>query len=321
MLENQILNHVLHWEECICDWCGSSEQEQIFRGPDRLEKLPGIFCLVRCTGCGTYRQNPRLTWESLTKYYPDDYISYSYDVANSKNSWRRYIKDYGNRKRRRIIESFQPGGNLLEIGCGTGGFLRELSKSGKWKLTGIEPSEVAANFASNSTSAKIIRSRLSDVSLDRESFDAIVLWTVIEHLSHPIRDLEYIASLIKPNGWLLFSIPNLESVDAKIFRQYWSGWDLPRHLYLFPRGVVRDVMSSMGFRIAKERCISTSYAGLGHSLEFWSQLWEHKYPRTKDFIKRIYHSWITRVSLLIPLAILDRLNLTSTITFIEIGRA
>jgi len=316
MPEYILSSHTLEWEECVCDWCGSNEHDSVFEGPDRLEGLPGTFFLVRCRKCGTYRQNPRLVWDSLERYYPDNYISYSYARKDNNNSWVRFIKDYGNIKRRSTIEKYQPGGYLLEIGCGTGGFLRELSKSGKWILTGVEPNETAVNFARNHTKANIIRGRISDIQLKRESFDAIVLWTVIEHLSHPIRDLEYVRSLIKPNGWIFFSIPNLESLDAKIFRRYWSGWDLPRHLYLFPRAVVRDVMAFLGFHIVKERCISTSYAAIGQSLEFWLQEWENKYPRTKYFIKRTYHSWVTRVGLLLPLAIFDRLNLTSTITII-----
>ena len=315
MQEQSISLGVNQWEENNCDWCGSDQQEKYFDGPDRLEKLPGMFFLVRCKNCGVYRQNPNLTWEFLSQYYPDDYQSYSYQISEQTNNWRRIIKEYGNIKRRKAIETYQRDGKLLEIGCGTGGFLRELSNSGRWELSGIEPNRAAASYAREHTNAKIIQARLSDVRLENESFDAVVLWTVIEHLSKPRQDLEIIKSLIKPKGWLFFSVPNMESIDRWIFRQYWSGWDLPRHLYIFPRQAIHEGLHSLGFRIVAERCISTSYNAIGHSLEFWSQDWEHKYPRIKKLMMRLYKSWFVRAGLLVPLAILDRLNLTSTITY------
>ncbi len=33
--------HELAWERADCDWCGADESQVVFRGPDRLEGLPG----------------------------------------------------------------------------------------------------------------------------------------------------------------------------------------------------------------------------------------------------------------------------------------
>jgi SAM-dependent methyltransferase len=182
-------------------------------------------------------------------------------------------------------------------------------------VVGIEPSQRAAEYARQHTSATILQGRFSEVELAPESIDAIVLWTVLEHLDRPVQDLRYAHALLKKDGWLFFSIPNFESLEARLFRQYWSGWDLPRHLYVFPRPTLHKILETIGFRVAYERCLSTSYAALGHSINFWSQSWEHKKPRLKRLLMRFYYAWPTRVALLAPLAILDRLNLTSTITY------
>jgi SAM-dependent methyltransferase len=304
----------LEWVEYPCVWCGSNDFNICFSGPDRLERLPGTFQLVQCKQCGLYRQNPRLAWNSLVNYYPDDYVAYVYKGKGDQKSWKGYIDNYGNVKRRKAIERYQPGGRLLEVGCGTGAFLNELIRSGKWDVVGIEPSKKAADHARQTTHIAIHEGRFNEINLDVGSFDAIVLWTVLEHLEQPIQDLRYACDLLKEKGWLFFSLPNVGCLETRIFHKYWAGWDLPRHLFNFPRSTLYPILDSVGFQIIDERCLASSYAGLGQSINFWSQQWEGRYPKLKRSIMHIYHSWLMRIGLLLPLTILDRLNLTSTIT-------
>ena len=65
----------------------------------------------------------------------------------------------------------------------------------------------------------------------------------------------------------------MESLAARIFGPYWVGWDLPRHLYLFPRPLLQTVLGTLGFRSVAFSCISGSYSTLRDSLEFWTQSW------------------------------------------------
>ena len=304
----------LEWEADNCTWCGCDIYDICFEGPDRLERLPGTFRVVRCIQCGLYRQNPRLVWNALQKYYPEEYKAYTYRDEKTR-SWKQYIDNYGNYKRYKAISQYINRGRILDVGCGTGGFIQELIRSRNWVVMGIEPNQKAAEFAQKKTDATIFPGRFSDVDFEPGSFDAIVLWTVLEHLDQPIKDLRYAHGLLKKNGWLFFSIPNVESLNLKIFKKYWSGWDLPRHLHIFPRNTLHEILNQIGFSIVDERCLSTSYQALGHNLEFWSQVWEGKYPRLKKISHAIYYSWFMRMIFLVPLAILDRLNLTDTITY------
>ena len=304
----------LVWEGCNCSWCGSEEFDVIFSGPDRLECLPGTFQVVRCNQCGLYRQNPRLRGESLKIYYTDVYASYTFAERVQKNPIRYFIRQYGNWKKRRAIERYQSGGRLLEVGCGTGEFLEELLRTNKWEIVAVEPNEIAASYAKSKFSVPIFQSHFDDIEFEQGSLDVIVMWCVLEHLSQPISDLRLAYKLLKVNGWLIFSMPNVDSWEAKVFGKYWAGWDLPRHLYLFPRPLLHEILESIGFEVVSERCISTNYAILGHCIEFWSQTWEHKYPKTKQILIRIYNSWFVRAGLILPLAVLDRLKLTTTIT-------
>ncbi len=304
----------LAWENCTCDWCGSSETALIFEGPDRLERLPGQFRMVRCLQCGLCRQDPRLVWDSLVHYYPEEYASHPRLVRHEPTRWRRLDKRYGPWKRLRAVERFQQGGKLLEVGCGTGLFLEEALRSGHWDVVGIEPSEYAANYARENLKVPIYQNLFGEVDLPEKSFDVIVMWNVVEHLAHPVEDLKYARRLLKDNGWLIFAVPNLESLEARVSGKYWVGWDLPRHLYIFPRKTLKDILGALGYRWAASRCLSTSYSVLGHTINFWSQSWEKKYPRLQKMLLRAYYSFIIRALLIPPLSILDRLNLSTIIT-------
>jgi SAM-dependent methyltransferase len=305
------------WEHTTCDWCGTAASDVVFKGPDRLHSLPGLFCLCRCRQCGVFRQEPRLIWDDLSSYYPYDYAAYKYSSGETNSRLLQVINNYGNVKRRHFVELHQSGGRLLEVGCGTGAFLGELVRSGRWEVEGIEPNQAAADYTASKLGVPIYQGRISEVDLKPASFDAIVLWCVLEHLSQPVQDLRYLHTLLKNGGWLFFSIPNYESLEAKVFGPYWSGWDLPRHLYVFPRPVLRQVLTHIGFSPISERCISTSYHALGHSLEFWSQSWGCEHPKIRKVLSIIYRSWFARLGLLLPLALLDRLNLTTNITFVN----
>lgn len=297
-----------------CDWCGSSQYEVLFQAPDRLEKLPGVFRLVKCRECGLIRQNPHLRWSSLKEYYPENYASYNSLIKDHQNWLHRLDKRYGPWKRKRAIEHYQKGGRLLEIGCGTGTFLEEMLYSGNWQMVGVEPNAKVAANAQNNLGVPIFAGRFSEVPLQSESFDVIAMWNVLEHLEHPVQDLRRVYTLLKPGGWLVLSIPNLESLEAKVFGPYWSGWDLPRHLYIFPRKTLRQILVSLGLRVVAERCLSTSYDMLGVTLEFWSQSWEKQQPDLKRLLLKVYRSLIIRAALVIPLAVMDRITLTDSLS-------
>ncbi len=110
-------------------------------------------------------------------------------MREEKTVIRRLDKRYGPWKRLRAIERFQPGGKLLEIGCGTGLFLEEALKSHRWDVTGIEPSRRAADYAKNQLNIPVYNGRFSEIELPPGSFDVVVLWNVLEHLDQPFEDL------------------------------------------------------------------------------------------------------------------------------------
>lgn len=303
----------LIWERTACSACGSVEEVLLFEGSDRMLKLPGTFRVVRCTRCGLVRQDPRLAWESLQHYYREEYGSYTSIPDKPASSLQRLSWRYGQWKLLRAIGHFQRGGRLLDVGCGNGIFLAEAQRTGRWDVTGIEPTESAAANARRAVQAPILSCRFSEAELPAASFDVITMWNVLEHLPDPVADLRRAHTLLKPGGWLILAIPNMESLAVRVFGSRWLGWELPRHLYMFPRRSLDRILASVGFRVARRQCLSLSYATLGANLEFWSQDWQARHPALARWMLRLYYTPVSRLALALPLWVLDRLNLSTVI--------
>jgi SAM-dependent methyltransferase len=206
---------------------------------------------------------------------------------------------------------------MLEVGSGTGLFLEEAIRLGHWDVVGVEPSEHAASYSREALGVEIIQSPFAEAEFPPScdaSFDAVVFWNVFEHLYHPVADLRKARRLLKPGGWVVIGLPNVESWEQRIFGKYWVGWDQPRHLYLFPQKTLRHILEKEGFRYETARCLSTSYSVLYYSLDFWSQTWEQRFPRLRRLLLRSYRTLLVRALLIPPLWLLDRLKLGTVIT-------
>lgn len=299
--------------DSTCDGCGTAGGQLLFEGRDLMMGLPGQFRLVQCPQCGLFRQNPRLDWESLKDYYPEDYNSYASIIEKESSTLRRMLRRYGMWKRLRILERFQPGGRLLDIGCGTGIFLGEAQRSGHWELMGVEPTPKAATYTQDALGIHVLAQRFDEVDLPAGTIDVVTMWNVLEHLDSPIKDLQHAYKLIRPGGWLVFEIPNVDGIGPKLFGRYWLGWDLPRHLYLFPQKQLRLILAEIGFKWVDTRCIAGAHSSLDLSIEFLLRAKNIDNSATR-LLFRLYRSLPARVVLSPLFWLTDQFRQCSLIT-------
>lgn len=79
------------------------------------------------------------------------------------------------------------------------------------------------------------------------SFDVITGFHVLEHVSDPNHVIENMWKWLKPGGVLYLHVPNIEALEARIFRSYWYGLELPRHLYHFSPISLSRLFTSFDF--------------------------------------------------------------------------
>lgn len=186
--------------------------------------------IVRCRNCGCGYRSMRPNPEELGSLYRrlDARVYHS----ESKGRLQTARRHYG------IVQRFISSGAILDVGCGSGLFLRQALDQG-WRVCGVEPSEELCRFARETVGdgAEIICSTLEDASLCA-SFDAISIWDVLEHVPDPCAFMRACSSLLKPGGYLFLNVPDLDSLPARLLGRRWPLL-LPEHLSYFNRKTIR----------------------------------------------------------------------------------
>jgi SAM-dependent methyltransferase len=121
-------------------------------------------------------------------------------------------------------------------------------KGQAWQLNGIEISAPSAEKARARSGAQVFVGDIVEAPFPPESFDVITSFDVLEHLYHPRQTMEKVWEWLKPDGIFYVVIPNILSWEARIFRSYWYGLELPRHLSHFSPESLRNLLASVGFR-------------------------------------------------------------------------
>ena len=140
------------------------------------------------------------------------------------------------------------GACVLEIGCGNGTMLEKMHNRG-WNVTGIE-FDPDCVVQTRSRGLRCYEHDLRELSLPNDSFDAIYMGHVIEHLYDPRRLLIECRRVLKPNGRLSIVTPNSQSWGRKHYGKDWRGLEAPRHLQLFSPSSLRRLLEECGFVIS-----------------------------------------------------------------------
>lgn len=183
-------------ERDVCFACTASTKSALWSGGGRV--------LFGCSTCGS---------EWIEGKAPHDQ-AYTYAQDGETDLANRYYSARARRFVSYLAALAVPKGKLLDVGCGQGEFLVEASALG-WRTVGVELSEAAASTCRARSGAPVFAANLASEQLfNRESFDAVTLWGVLEHVPDPELLLRACCALVRPDGLLLLETPS----SAGIFR-------------------------------------------------------------------------------------------------------
>ena len=209
------------------------------------------FNFYRCGRCYFLKIFPEPTFNETISFYPEDYYSYQgYEAKeettsfahkfisklqdtildlhyNKKSSSGLFLRSISWLFRNSIlcIPLKQPKGDgmLLDVGSGSGYWIEKLSKY-SWNCKGID--------IVGKKSDKNIIGNFLEVSFESK-FEYIRVHGVIEHVIDPDKYIMKISELLEENGECHISTPNSNCLSFKIFKKYWIGLEVPRHLQVF----------------------------------------------------------------------------------------
>jgi 2-polyprenyl-3-methyl-5-hydroxy-6-metoxy-1,4-benzoquinol methylase len=149
---------------------------------------------------------------------------------------------------------FQQHGKILDIGCGSGLFVKEMEEFG-WDSYGVEIDKSAVEYA-RKTGLKVFCGELTDAHYPEQFFDVVAIRHVIEHVHSPKEVMNEIYRIMKNEGTLILVTPNIDSYEAKIFGRYWTALEVPRHLFFFSLKTIKRLFETTSFEIEKVDWIS-----------------------------------------------------------------
>jgi 2-polyprenyl-3-methyl-5-hydroxy-6-metoxy-1,4-benzoquinol methylase len=139
-------------------------------------------------------------------------------------------------------------GRLLDIGCGAGDWLHVIRRFG-WQAEGVDFDDESVRIA-HQQGLTVHFGSVEDQRFPDETFDAITLSHVIEHVHDPIKTLTECLRILKAPGQLVLFTPNVSSLGHRVFGRHWRGLEPPRHLHLFSPRSTRLLLNQIGFNYA-----------------------------------------------------------------------
>jgi len=251
-------------EEAVCPLCGRDAPRTVFRNlPDWLCGLPGRFNIVECRACGMRYLNPRPAPQAIGQYYPESYAAHVDAGSTLAIRGRRVVPILRRAADLLYSARFGPPGpplkrprpeaHVLDVGCGTGGLLLGFQKAG-WSVTGLDTSPGAVSIARSRLSSQTIYvGDVHTLDLPRDTFDLVLMSHALEHVYQPRDTLRRVRDLLRPNGRLWVAVPDASSWEARLFREDWIGYDVPRHFTNFSRANLLQMLRSEGFKIVRVR--------------------------------------------------------------------
>jgi hypothetical protein len=122
-----------------CPLCGNSAGKQLLKAPDRFHGRKHPYELERCSSCHLVRLVDPPSPQEMPVHYSQSYHTSIEEAGETKlaRRWKRH---------RNTVLNLKSGGALLDIGCGSGAFLRTV-KGSAWRLHGVEISRHEAENA------------------------------------------------------------------------------------------------------------------------------------------------------------------------------
>lgn len=164
----------------------------------------------------------------------------------------------------RYLDNFirlKPEARILDVGCGTGALLQELSK--RAHAYGLDASERAIAYCRRRGLKNVYCGNLHAVPTNH-LFDCITLFDVIEHLENDVDVLIDARSLLKDSGTILITVP--------AYQWMWSEHDVRNHhkrRYSAPQ--LRDVVRQAGYTVVHCTYFNTLLFPLALIRRLWSK--------------------------------------------------
>jgi SAM-dependent methyltransferase len=235
--------------------------------------------------------------EELMAFYPEDsYYSYSVEFRERETVWKGVLRKLLFLEYKTKDPEFSKPGRMLDIGCGNGWFIYQMRNRG-WEVKGIEPSRAGAETGRR-VGLDIHPGDILSAKYPDSNFDYIRANHSFEHIPNPKEVLLEIHRILKPDGKAFIGVPNIASMNARLFGQYWYYLGAPVHTFNYSNKTLPDMLERCGFKNVSIK-YNSNYNGILGSIQIYlnrhSAKKSHEGPLMKPIFLRILGGFIAAI--------------------------
>ena len=231
---------MLNRKECpVCHSASFSTEREVMDFSVSKE----VFKVQLCEQCGHRFTSPLPSEDIIGPYYESpDYISHTNDGSSFFGKVYQQLRDVNMSRKHKLVSSYTQGAQHLDYGCGTGTFLEYMLRKG-YSSEGVEINEGARAMAG------AFGSVYSSIDGCKNTYDAITLWHVLEHVYNLDQMMAAFHKRLQNDGALFVAVPNPNSPDAKHYKEFWAAWDIPIHAHHFSKSSIEALAGRTGFTL------------------------------------------------------------------------
>ncbi len=220
--------------------------------PEPFGVDPQGFQLARCPRCGLEFVSPRPVLRLLAeRVYARDYHHQRADFELTAENRALFGRQLDH-----LEQLLGRTGRVLDVGCGGGAFLRAAQQRG-WEAAGTD---IELETEAKSSGARLWAGTLESIDFGGEQFDALRFHHVLEHTANPLAELGSARGLLRPQGVLYLSVPNLAGLSPRLKNwqsrlglkaRPWRHYAALHHLWFFTPETLRRVVERAGFDVVR----------------------------------------------------------------------
>jgi SAM-dependent methyltransferase len=218
------------------------------------------YAYYRCVECATIQLYPQPSAEDIINAYKEDYASSGHhvtDPALCAVSARPYYENI-----LKVIRDYHISGQIVDYGAGWGGLCKLLIEKG-YNCLAVEPSREMAEYCQQG-GLPTRNGELGSIADLESQVDALVLCTVLEHLTNHDEWLREARKLLSPKGFLITLQPTAHFANfagnllrlnnhAKPLPQVHQVFCPPWHTVFFSSKGARALAERSGFKLLEVR--------------------------------------------------------------------
>jgi len=236
-------------EDAVCEICGSNNHTIVWNKTEREQDKLLTSKLIRntdgsivnginviCNKCGLIYVTPRMTKESSTEFYKNDYrkiYGENMEIVIEKQHAMVAFE---------LLRGTSPKTHL-DIGASTGQLVN-LCASNDIDSIGVECNKRNSEYAQNQ-GTNVINMDFDEYETDKK-FDVVTILNTLEHMYSPLATLKKIHKLLNDDKILIISVPYIYNLNLK---KPMDAYLSNAHLYNFSITTLDVLLKKAGFQM------------------------------------------------------------------------